>query len=122
MCSGTSMSWFGTHLTLSAGMVASLFGLAKALKTRIMQLRMLIKGTLSTQVGNQGRVRRFRNKENVIASTDIDSQLQGEAAIAARRAAAINSSASAHSALWRAKCKRVGSRWVPMESQEVPRE
>ena len=63
---------------------------------------------------------RFRNKENVIASTDIDSQLQGEAAIAARRAAAINSSASAHSALWRAKCKRVGSRWVPMESQEVP--
>jgi hypothetical protein len=37
-------------------MVAFLFGLAKALKTRIMQLRMLIKGTLSTQVDNQGRV------------------------------------------------------------------
>lgn len=46
-------------------------------------------------------------------------QLQGEATIAARRATAINSSAYAHNA-HSAKCKRVGSCWVPMEYQEVP--
>lgn len=62
---------------------------------------------------------RFRNKEAAINNTEFDS-LQGEEAIAARREASLNSSAALHSALWRAKCTRVGSRWVPnTEPSEV---
>lgn len=52
---------------------------------------------------------RFRNKED---ESEFD-RLNGEAAIAARRMASLNSVAAANTALWHVKCKRVGSRYVP---------
>lgn len=55
---------------------------------------------------------RFRNKETAIKASDFVT-LNIDDVVAARRQASLNSSAAAHSALWRAKCVRVGSRWVP---------
>lgn len=58
---------------------------------------------------------RFRNKEVVVDECQFD-VLSTEEAVAARRAASLNSAAAAHTALWRAKCTRVGSKYVPNSS------
>lgn len=55
---------------------------------------------------------RFRNKDLNI-NQDSFSTLMGEEAVAARRAASLNSSSTAHSAIWQAKCTRQGSRYIP---------
>lgn len=55
---------------------------------------------------------RFRNKDLNIKQNSF-STLMGEEAVAARRAANLNSSSAAHSAIWRAKCTRQGSRYIP---------
>jgi len=57
---------------------------------------------------------RFRNKEVAVSASEYDA-LGAESAVARRREASVNSSAVAHSTLWRAKCERVGSRWIPKE-------
>ena len=54
---------------------------------------------------------RFRNKEITLNEAELQT-LNSDAIVAARRAASVNSSANAHSALWRAKCTRIGSKWV----------
>lgn len=41
-----------------------------------------------------------------------------EVRIQKKREASINSSAALHSAQWRARCQRKGSRWVPLEVNE----
>jgi hypothetical protein len=48
---------------------------------------------------------------------DTDVLLEKEALIQKHRLASINSSAKAHSELWRHKCLRKGSKWVPQESE-----
>lgn len=54
------------------------------------------------------------DNEALHAETNID-----EVRIWIKREAAINSSVALHAALWRAKCDRVGSKWVP-RSQAIP--
>ena len=58
----------------------------------------------------------FRNKDTILTAIDLEAKLQGESAILARREASRRSSAAAHSALWREKCTRVGSKWIPNET------
>ena len=59
---------------------------------------------------------RFRNKDTILNAIDLEAKLQGESAILARREASLRSSATAHSALWREKYTRVGSKWIPNET------
>lgn len=62
---------------------------------------------------------RFQDKDVVGNTTQFDSS-QIIVAIVARRQTYLNSSATTHSAMWRAKCTRVEGMWVPnMEHTEV---
>lgn len=59
---------------------------------------------------------RFRNKDTQIPVNEFDT-LEAELAIAARREASLRSSAAAHSAAWRSKCRRQGSKWLPITEE-----
>jgi len=61
---------------------------------------------------------RFREQTELDAesqSHESDEWLTAEAKIEKRRTTSLASSARAHSELWRQKCQRVGSKWVPHE-------
>ncbi len=51
-----------------------------------------------------------------MTAADLEAKLEGESAILARREASLRSSSAAHTALWREKCTRVGSKWIPNEN------
>ena len=56
---------------------------------------------------------RFRNRNTTLNAAELEANLQGEAATLARREASLRSASAAHTAMWREKCTRVGSKWIP---------
>jgi hypothetical protein len=62
---------------------------------------------------------RFRNKELALNASNLAANIDILEKIAQRREASVQSSAAAHTALWRDKRIRKGSRWVSNEDDVV---
>lgn len=60
---------------------------------------------------------RFHNKDNIPVMFAED--LPSDIILQRRREASLNSSASAHHAIWRSKCIRKGRKWVPTTEGEA---
>lgn len=67
----------------------------------------------------QHRFREQAEYDAEIQSHETEEWLTVQAKIEKRREASLASSAKAHSILWRQKCQRVGSKWIPQENLAV---